>query len=69
MSKLTKLCEYCGTEYSLQAHHILSFAKFPELRFVVDNGITLSKKMHKEFHNKYGRRNNTKEQIEEFIFA
>ena len=32
-----------------------------------DNGITLSKKAHKEFHAKYGKTNNTKEQLQEFL--
>lgn len=51
----------------LVAHHINNFAEFPELRFAIDNGITLSKKEHKKFHKKYGSRKNTKEQLEEFI--
>lgn len=51
----------------LQVHHIKNFAEFPELRFAIDNGITLSKQAHKEFHNIYGRKNNTKEQLEEFL--
>lgn len=51
----------------LVAHHIQNFAQFPELRFVVDNGITLSKQSHIEFHKIYGLINNTLEQIEEFI--
>lgn len=51
----------------LQCHHIKGFADFPELRFITSNGITLSEKAHREFHKKYGRRNNTKEQLEEFL--
>lgn len=31
------------------------------------NGITLSKKAHKEFHHIYGTKNNTKEQLIEFL--
>ena len=49
----------------LVAHHINNFAQFPELRFVIDNGITLSKKAHTEFHKIYGTKNNNKEQIED----
>lgn len=51
----------------LHPHHINNFADYPELRFAIDNGITLSKQAHIEFHKKYGKRNNTKEQINEFL--
>lgn len=51
----------------LTAHHIQNFAQYPELRFEINNGITLSKKAHQEFHRKYGIKNNTREQIEVFL--
>lgn len=51
----------------LHPHHILNFAQYPKLRLAIDNGITLSEKAHKEFHKKYGYKNNTKEQLIEFL--
>lgn len=52
---------------NLQVHHINNFADFPELRLAIDNGITLSYDAHKDFHRRYGIKNNTKEQLEEFL--
>ncbi len=52
---------------NLEVHHINNFAEFPELRFAIDNGITLSKIAHDLFHKIYGKVNNTKKQLEEFL--
>lgn len=51
----------------LVVHHLNNFAEFPELRTAIDNGITLSDQSHREFHKLYGRKNNTKKQIDEFV--
>jgi len=56
-------CQKClvrGGE--LVAHHILPWALFPELRFDVENGITLCRSCHKRYHFvwKYGEGCNPK---------
>lgn len=51
----------------LVAHHIQGFSQFPELRLAINNGITLSKKSHLQFHKIYGFTKNTKEQLLEFL--
>jgi len=51
----------------ITAHHILNFSSNPEFRYNINNGIVLSLESHKEFHKIYGERNNTKEQLEEYL--
>ena len=44
-------CKRCGeTGGEIHAHHILSFSKHPELRFDINNGITLCDKCNSEIH-------------------
>lgn len=42
-------CQECNATGYLNAHHIKQFAKFPELRFAIDNGITLCVECHKKY--------------------
>ena len=61
-------CQKCKTRgCELHPHHMQSFADFPELRFAIDNGITLCKDCHWDFHKKNGKHNNTSEQVIEFL--
>jgi hypothetical protein len=61
-------CQKCLVKgFKLHPHHIKNFCEEIELRFAIDNGITLCEKHHREFHKKYGQRKNNQEQIYEYI--
>ena len=45
-----KGCKKVGGK--LNAHHIKPFARFPELRFAIDNGVTLCTDCHKKEHTR-----------------
>jgi len=46
-------CVMCGQVGGrLVAHHIKHWAKFPKLRYIINNGITLCDECHKEVHQK-----------------
>lgn len=73
-SKDNYICQCCGDSKgnNLESHHIENFSSNEDLRFNVDNGITLCKNCHNpnvknSFHNLYGTFNNTKEQLYEYI--
>ena len=61
------ICQCCGKiGYKLNAHHIFNFAKYEDLRFDINNGITFCEDCHKLFHHLYGLTNDDK-QLEEFL--
>lgn len=43
-------CVECGSENKLHSHHIKSKAKYPELKYNLDNGITLCASCHADVH-------------------
>lgn len=45
-----KACVRCGVREKLQAHHVRSFAKHPELRLDVSNGVALCAVCHHAQH-------------------
>lgn len=45
-------CGAKGRKAGLVAHHVKFFSRSPELRFLLENGITLCKKHHEKIHAK-----------------
>lgn len=61
------MCQKCGEiGGQLNAHHIESYSMNKDLRITLENGITLCKDCHDNFHHIYGYKN-TREQFDEFM--
>lgn len=62
-------CQCCGDNKggNLVAHHLNGYNWDKEHRIDVNNGVTLCKSCHKDFHDLYGYGDNTKEQYIEFV--
>lgn len=41
-----KVCIICSNNQQLEAHHLLSFSRFPDFRYEIWNGLTLCTKCH-----------------------
>lgn len=51
-------CQTCGLRgVYLEAHHIKGWAKYPEFRYIVENGVCLCKDCHKLTDNYRGKKN------------
>jgi hypothetical protein len=50
-----KKCIECGSVYDLHSHHIKQYKSHPELRYDVNNGITLCGNCHRKWHSENGR--------------
>lgn len=60
-------CQCCGSKRNLFVHHLNNFSDFKEHRTNVDNGITLCKDCHYNFHKIYGFKHTTKNMFENFL--
>jgi len=53
------ICQSCGAKSGdgkkiyLNAHHLKSWSEYPELRYNIDNGITLCYSCHQKIHNNF----------------
>lgn len=61
-------CQKCGqVGYKLNCHHIENYAGNKEKACCLENGITFCKTCHQTFHALYGRKNTTKQMLDEFM--
>lgn len=66
-------CQKCflrngnGKVVILHAHHIKNWNDYPEVRFNVENGITMCQSCHMLFHSIYGKKNNNDCQLQEYL--
>jgi hypothetical protein len=51
----------------LTCHHLNSWDSYPDQRYDISNGVTITKEIHRAFHKEYGAGKNTKEQFERFL--
>lgn len=68
------VCQCCGSteRKGMASHHIKNWALYKELRYELSNGMCLCENCHNpylegSFHNVYGTRRNTPEQLLEYI--
>lgn len=61
------LCQVTNRRGLICAHHLESWHANKDLRFDLNNGVTLLESVHRDFHKKYGTKNNTRLQFEEYV--
>ena len=47
------ICQWCHTPENLVAHHIKEWNEYPDLRFVLENGLTLCRSCHMSHHKNH----------------
>jgi len=62
-----KVCQCCGGEKHLEAHHIFGYKNNPDYRVNPDNGIALCKWCHGKYHSYYGLANANPQSLIRFI--
>jgi hypothetical protein len=62
---ICRKCKRVGGK--LNVHHLKNFSKYFKLRLLPINGVTLCLKCHRAFHRIYGIKNNTIDQIKEYL--
>ena len=65
--KRDEVCQCCGLNKHLVAHHIFGYKEHPELAVNVDNGITLCQFCHDKYHSIYGVKDINPHDLVEFI--
>lgn len=58
-------CFITNQDHHLECHHLIGWWYEPT-RYTIENGIAISADIHKDFHDNYGRGDNTPEQFEKF---
>lgn len=62
-------CGVSGAKERLTIHHLNSFYKYPDLKLHSDNGMPLCLEHHKEFHETYGFKDFSEEDIWDYLGA
>ena len=65
--KRDKVCQCCGLDKHLEAHHQFGYAEHPELATDLSNGIALCKFCHDKYHSIYGLKNINPRDLVEFV--
>lgn len=60
-------CGVSGEQVQLSVHHIHSFSKYPSLKLHSDNGVLLCEDHHREYHETYGFKEFSEEDLWKYL--